>query len=174
MRHLFRVQAALLVVIITVTTTPVLAVGVGVTPGRMAFSVRPGASQVQTLRIVNQDSQPANLEVYVEGAHDKWVRITPDEFTLDSQEQKDVTIEVAPPITASPEEYNLTICIVSMPTSSDLRVGAGVRVDAQIEVTKFPIMPIQWWIVSAIILAAIVTVGILIWRRTKVDLPSKN
>jgi P pilus assembly chaperone PapD len=146
-----------------------LAAGIGVSPGKVAFNVRPGGTQVQTLQIINQDVQPSEFEVYIEGGDKKWFRITPGKFTLDGQGRESVEIKAAPPITASPEkEYNLSICIVSIPSNSDLRIGAGVKVPAHVQVTRLPLMTIQWWVVSVIILGCL-GAGVVVWwwRRAR-------
>lgn len=142
------------------------ALTIGVTPGKMTFNVRPGSTESQTLYIFNQDDYTANYEVYIEGDYKNWVRISPDKFTLNALEKKSVEIILAPPITASPEEYNILICIVSLPGNSDLRVGAGVKVSTNVNITELPIMPFYWWVASAVILIALVIVIILVlWIR---------
>lgn len=147
-------------------TSTALAVGIGVTPGKMDFSVHPGGSQVQTLYVINQDNQPSEFEVYVEGSNVNWVSITPAKFVLKSQESKKVVIAVAPPITAGPQAVNLSICVVSIPPDSDLLIGTGVKVSTHVHVTELPIMAIQWWIASAIGLV-VVAIGIIVWWRQR-------
>jgi P pilus assembly chaperone PapD len=142
------------------------AAGVGVTPGRMAFSVSPGGTDLQTLYVINQDSQASDFEVYIEGGDDEWFTITPDRFTLAGREKKGVDIALAPPLTAGPEEYDLSICVVSMPPGGNLRIGAGIKVPAHVQVTGLPVMSIRWWLVSVIILGCL-AIGVIVWWRRR-------
>ena len=147
-------------------TSSVLGVGIGVTPGKMAFSVCPAGTQVQALYVINQDSEAADLEVYVEGRNDEWFTITPAKVTLSGMEHKNVEIALTPSLMASPQEYDVSICVISMPASSDLRIGAGIKVSTHVQITKLPIMAIQWWIAFGAI-PPILAVGVLVWRRRK-------
>jgi P pilus assembly chaperone PapD len=166
--RLFKALIVMLLVVVTLwcASSPALALGIGASPARMVFNVRPGSSELQTLSIVNQDNQVSNFEVYVEGQNDKWFTITPAKFTLNGQERKSVKIDLAPPIFTEPQEYDVSICAVSMPPGSDLHVGAGVKVSAHVQIIKLPLMAIQWWIVSVVILAVMV-IGLIIWGRCR-------
>ena len=166
LRRLFKALIVILpVMVLLLCTTSVLAFGIGVAPGKMEFSLRPGDTEMQTLHVINQANQKSEFHVYVEGENEEWFVITPGEFTLGAQETKNVEILVAPPLTTAPEEYDFSICITSVPPGSDLRIGAGVKVPTHVQITKLPVMAIQWWITSIVILA-IVAVGLLVlWRR---------
>jgi len=144
-----------------------LALGIGVAPGKMEFSLRPGGTESQTLHVINQSSQKSEFQVYVEGSNKEWFEITPGEFTLSAQETKGVEIKVNPPLTTTPEDHDFAICVVSVPPGSDLCVGAGVKVPTHVQILELPVMAIQWWIVSAV-LAAVVAVGMLVWWIRKV------
>ena len=77
-----------------------LAAGVGVTPGKMEFRVRPGGVEKKTLCVINPSDEESQFLVYVEGEHEEWFKITPSEFTLGPQETRDIEVAVAPPFTA--------------------------------------------------------------------------
>jgi len=146
-------------------TSSVLAFGIGVAPGKMEFSLRPGDTEMQMLHVINQANQKSEFQVYVEGGNEEWLIITPGEFTLDAQETRSVEILVAPSLTTAPEEHDISICVVSIPPGSALSIGAGIKVPTHVQITELPVMPIQWWIASVIILA-IIAVGLLVlWRR---------
>jgi len=142
-----------------------LALSVGVSPGKLAYSVRPGGVEINTLSVVNQDSEASDFEVYVEGENSEWFTVTPGSFTLGGQEQKSVEIALAPPITAPPQEFDTTVCVVSLTPGADLRIGAGIKVSTHVQVTALPIMSFQWWIVAAVILVVIVIGAFILWRR---------
>lgn len=166
--RVFKAFMVMLLVVVSLwcASSSALALGIGASPAKMAFSVQPGSSELQTLSIVNQDNQESNFEVYTEGQNDKWFTIMPAKFTLKGQERKSVEIVLAPPILAEPQEYDVAICAVSLPSGSELHIGAGVKVSAHVQITKLPIMAIQWWILSAVILAVMV-IGLIIWWRCK-------
>ncbi len=162
------VAAAVLVVMLAaVIPASVRAVGLGVTPGRMDFTVRPGGTEVQTLRVINQSNGPSRFEVYVEGQHAEWFTVTPGEFILDAGEIIGVEIAVTPPVTVRPQSCELSICVLTLPPDSELRLGAGVKVPAHVQVAfGTPIMAVQWWIVSAaIVLAAAIVTAMLLRRK---------
>ena len=146
--------------------SPALAMGLGVTPGKMNFNVRPGGNEFQILYIINQSDRPSDFEVYIEGKNVKWFKVTPDEFSLGAHEVNGVEIVLSPPLTAKPQQYEFSVCVVSLPPGSDLRLGAGIKVPAQVQITELPVMPIQWWIVFAVIISA-VSAGITVWRKRK-------
>jgi len=166
---LSRLSKALIVMLpvigLLLCTSSALAFGIGVAPGKMEFSIRPGDAEVQTLHVINQANQKSEFQVYVEGENEEWFVITPGEFTLNAQETKSVEILVAPPLTTAPEEHDFSICVVSIPPNSDLSIGAGIKVPTHVQITELPVMAIQWWIASVVILV-IVAVGLLVlWRR---------
>jgi hypothetical protein len=142
-----------------------LALSIGVIPGKMTFNVRPGSTELQTLYVINQDDQVSDFEVYIEGGNKKWFTVAPGKFTLNGQERKNIEITASPPITTNPQEYDLSICITSVPPGSDLRIGAGVKVPAHVRITQLPVMAIQWWIVSAVILVILAVGALILWRR---------
>ncbi len=154
------------VILLLLAASSALALGVGVAPGRMDFKVRPGGSQVQTLNIINQSDQPYRFQVYVEGGHDGWFKITPDEFTLNAGEAKAVEITVAPSLFTVPGDHDFDTCILCLPPETALRVGAGVKVPTYVQVTDLPIMALKWWITSAVLLLALM-LGLLVGRRVR-------
>jgi len=119
----------------------VLALGLGVTPGKLDFTT---------------------FRVYIEGEYQEWFLITPGEFILPPQQSKGVEIMVTPPLTAL-GEHEFSVCVVSLPPGSDLRIGAGIKVSAHVQILEFPIVLILGGGATALALLA----GILIWRRRK-------
>jgi P pilus assembly chaperone PapD len=157
---------AIILVITSIAFLPsaALAMGVGVTPGRMEFSTRPGGVHAQTLYVINQSTEQSKFRVFVDGSEvSEWFKITPDEFTLAPKHSTAVEITFAPPLIADPGKHNVDICVVSIPTGSDLRVGAGIKVQTQVEITGLPLMSLQWWVLSAVLIVALV-VTLLVWR----------
>ena len=165
--RLFKALIVMLpVIVLLLCTSSALAFGIGVAPGKMEFSLRSGDTEMQTLHVINQANQKSEFQVYVEGGNEEWFMITPGEFTLNAQETKGVEILVAPPLTTTPKAHDFSICVISVPPGSDLRIGAGVKVPTQVQITDLPVMAIPWWIVSAVIVITVV-IGMLFWRRRK-------
>ena len=145
--------------------SPALAAGIGVTPGRMEFNVQPGGMEMQTLHVINQSNEERQFQVYVEGEYGEWFQITPGEFALGPQETGSVEIGVAPPRTAR-ESQDVYVCVVSLPTGGDLRVGAGVKVATHVQLLGLPLLTVRWWII-AVIIAVAVGIGLLVWWRRR-------
>ena len=141
-----------------------LALSVGVSPGKMDFKVRPGGTAVQTLNIINQSEQAAQFQVYIEGGHEGWFEITPAQFTLNGGEVRGVEIAVAPSLITATGDHDFTICVLCLAPEAELRVGAGVKVPAHVQVTEFPIMALEWWIATAAFVLALITGIIVGWR----------
>ncbi len=168
LHRLFRpilVVSAVISICLLVLSTPALtAVAIGVTPGKLEFSVRPGGTEVQTLHVINQSNRISEFQVYVEGEYEEWFVISPGEFTLPPQQNRAVEIAVAPPFTAT-NEHDFAICVVSLPPGSALRIGAGVKVPVHVQINEYPVALIAGGGVAA--LALIAGTIALIWRRRK-------
>jgi len=150
-------------------STPVLALGLGVTPAKLDFSVSPGGTEKKTLNVVNQSDTEAQFQVYVEGEYEAWLVINPSEFTLAPYQIEEVEIKVKPPFNAS-GEHRCSVCVVSLSPDSGLRIGTGIKVPVQISLTGLPVVmggvPIMV-VLSGIAAAVILVSGILIWRRRR-------
>ena len=166
LHRLFRPILALSVVgwLLLFPTLALAALGIGVTPGKLEFSVRPGGTEVQTLHVVNQSNRISEFRLYVEGEYEEWFVISPGEFTLPPQQNRAVEIAVAPPFTAT-NEHDFAICVVSLPPGSALRIGAGVKVPVHVQVNEYPMALIAGGGVAA--LAVIAGTIALIWRRRR-------
>ena len=166
LHRLFRPILALSVVgwLLLFPTLALAALGIGVTPGKLEFSVRPGDTEVQTLHVTNQSNRISELQVYVEGEYEEWFVISPGEFTLPPQQSRAVEIAVALPFTAT-DEHDFSICVVSLPRGSALRIGAGVKVPVHVQINEYPVALIAGGGVAA--LALIAGTIALIWRRRK-------
>lgn len=156
------------IIVLLSFSSSALAVGVGVTPGRMEFRVRPGGMETQTLSVINPSDEESQFVVYVEGEHEEWFKITPGEFTLRPQETRGIEVAVAPPLATfiATKHHDFSICVVSLPPGEDLNLGAGARVAAHVQLLWFPLVAVQWWIVTAVLAIALVT-AVIVWRRRR-------
>jgi P pilus assembly chaperone PapD len=144
-----------------------LALGIGVTPGKMYFSVRPGDSETKTLHVINQSDQQTEFRIYIEDEEAEWISITPDRFMLDARNTENVEILVSPPLLTTPQECDFPICVVSIPPDSDLSIGAGIKLSTHLLITELPVMAIQWWIASASIIVIVIIGLLLLWWRKR-------
>jgi P pilus assembly chaperone PapD len=153
---------------IALAASSALALSVGVSPGRMDFSVRPGGSEAQTLNVINQSDQPSYFRVYIEGGNQGWFEITPDEFTLNGGEARGVEIAVAPSLFTAAGDHDFDMCVVCLPPETELRVGAGVKVPTHVQVTELPIMALGWWIaIAAALLVLIIVIIVRLIARAR-------
>ena len=165
--RLFKVSIVMLPIMgLLLGTSSALALGVGVAPGKMEFKVRPGGSEVQTLYVINQSDQETEFQVYVEGKNKNWFEITPSQFTLKAKETRGVEIAVAPPLITIPGDHDFSMCVLCLASEPDLRMGAGVKVPAHVQITG-PIMAMELWIATAVSISALV-LGIVVGRRRRV------
>jgi len=166
---LVKASAVLLPIIgIVLAASSALALSVGVAPGKMDFTVRPGGTEVQTLNIINQSEQASQFQVYVEGGHQGWFEIDPAEFTLNAGEVRGVEIAVAPPLVTAAGDHDFDMCVVCLPPEAELRVGAGIKVPTHVEVTEFPVMALGWWIaIAATLLVLIIVIIVRLIARAR-------
>jgi len=166
---LVKASAVLLPIIgIVLAASSALALSVGVAPGKMDFTVRPGGTEVQTLNIINQSEQASQFQVYVEGGHQGWFEIKPAEFTLNAGEVRGVEIAVAPPLVTAAGDHDFDMCVVCLPPEAELRVGAGIKVPTHVEVTEFPVMALGWWIaIAATLLVLIIVIIVRLIARAR-------
>jgi P pilus assembly chaperone PapD len=146
----------------------VLALSVGVAPGKLDFKVRPGGTEVQTLNVINQSEQAAQFQVYIEGGDQGWFEITPAQFNLGAGEVREVEIVVAPSLFTAAGDRDFEMRILCLPPETELRVGAGVKVPAHVQVTEFPIMALGWWIaIAAALLVLIIVIIVRLIARAR-------
>jgi len=159
---------ALPIIGLLMSAASALALSVGVAPGRMDFTVRPGGSEVQTLNIINQSDQASRFQVYVEGGNEGWFEIEPDQFILNAGEVRGVEIAVAPSLFTAAGDHDFDMCVVCLPPETELRVGAGVKVPTHVEVTEFPVMALGWWIaIAAALLVLIIVIIVRLIARAR-------
>ena len=145
-------------------SSPVFALGIGVTPGKLNFDVSPGSTASQTLNIVNQSDSAAQFRIYTGEDFAEWFNIQPAEFMLDAGKTKDIEVVVSPPLMARQNLHNTTIYIISTPTESKLQLGAGIKVAAKVQIMPLVLLRIELWIIAAGALLAII-LGILVWTK---------
>ena len=118
---------------------PVSAIGVGVTPGSLNYSVQAGGSDVRSLFVINTGTEVSNYEVYVDEDYADWFDISPDNFNLNAGEHEEVELKLKPPISAK-GEFDFKAYAVSSSPSSDFSVGSGIKVPVHATVSNSGLM----------------------------------
>ncbi len=107
----------------------VQAVGLSVSPKELKFLADVGETVSQKLKVKNPSGEVSIFEVYPDdlGA---LVKISPASFILESEEEKEVTVQVTPK-----EEgiFKTNISVVASPVaSSSFNAGSGVKIPLEI------------------------------------------
>ena len=120
-------------------TQIVSASGVGITPGSLDFSVQIGGSDTKSLLVFNTGTQVSNYKVYVDNDYADWFDISPDNFTLSANENKEVIFTLKPQISAI-GDFNFIAYVVASSTSSDISIGQGIKIPVHAKVSNSVIM----------------------------------
>lgn len=113
----------------------VSAVGIGVTPGNLTFRVQAGASDTESLFVINTGTEISNYVVYVDEDYADWFDISPDNFSLDASENKEVILKLRSPFSTK-GNYEFKVYTVSSSPSSDFNVGSGIKVPVHVFVSN--------------------------------------
>ena len=140
-------------------TQNVSAFGVGVTPGNLDFSAQIGGSDTKSLFVFNTGTEVSNYKVYVDKDYADWFDISPDNFTLNANENKEVILTLKPQISAI-GDFNFMACVVVSSTSSDISIGHGIKIPVHAKVTNSGIM------LTILLILIIVGAGVLYRIRT--------
>jgi len=147
-------------VVLLLTTPSVAAVSIGVSPAKVEFDVCAGESVTETLYVINTDEVGANYEVY---ADKPYLAANPEEFQLSPGEVQAVSVTVSIPENANTGGHTATISVVTSNPSSDLSMGAGVKIPVSIMVKTSGPQKTQLITGSAILI--FVAVGIRIKKE---------
>ena len=166
----------LLIAFLALLPSQVQALGIGVAPSELALKAYPLGSATSSIDVINTSNEKSLYQVYVEGESENWFIITPAEFILDPQNSQEVKIAISPSLIAS-GDYHATICIVSLVTASELKVGCGVKIPVHIQIVPPPplatmginLTGLPFLVVLSIVtlLLAALVVGIPIWIRRR-------
>ncbi|SFM26892.1 hypothetical protein SAMN04488696_0642 [Methanolobus profundi] len=111
------------------------AVGVGVSPANMTFDAHVGITNEQSLFVINDGSGISDYRVYVDDQFVEWFTISPNNFTLDPGEHKEVIIGLKAPISAN-GNYDLKAYVIASAPSSDFEVGSGIKIPVDIKLSN--------------------------------------
>jgi LPXTG-motif cell wall-anchored protein len=137
---------------------PSAAIGIGVAPAELNFSVQAGTSDSKILYVINTGNEDSGYRVYVDEKYRDWFTISPENFTLAPDENRAVKISLSPPISTS-GNYTMLVYAVSYSPSSEFKVGGGIKVPAHVNVSN-----------SGLILgsgALLITAGFIYYMRRK-------
>ena len=137
-----------------------LAIGVGVTPSELNFNIRSGGSSNAVLYVINTGGNETRYKVY---ADEGWFSISPAEFSLAPQANREVQITASPPL-FSLSNYSTYVYVVAVNPSSQLQVGTGIKVPIHIHMANWPL-----WIAIGVAAALLVALIISLTRRRRKD-----
>ena len=127
-----KIACALLVlssIFLILTSAPVSALGLAVSPGKLVMEP-PQENQTASsyLTVMNTNSTMTRYRVYVQSPDQRDdFTIEPSEFLLTPGTNEKVEIRFHPDNAPQITE-KVYICVVTLPASGELRIGAGVRV----------------------------------------------
>lgn len=155
--------ALFIAIAVVLSATPAYASGVGVSPSHL--EIVDNASDFNgTIYVINTGDEDSLYRVYAEEGYGCWFDISPQEFLLSSGDVAEVKVKASSPGSIS-GQLTVNICIESFEATSDLHVGAGIRVPVYISASKpLPVLIIG---ISVASLALLAIVAFLIWRRNR-------
>ena len=161
------------VVVVTLVwlLTPLRALALEVTPAELDFTADAGAWSTATLNLVNNESQPQDYRIYASDDYQDWFTISPEEISLAPNQSAEIKITVSPP-SSTRGEHTAFVYITSTQPSSGLQVALGVKVRANITVSRsepgWKIFRDNPLLLVAVIggLAGLI-VGVVVWRRRR-------
>lgn len=110
-------------------------IGVAVDPSELSINISGNAEATAILRVKNPSREVAIFEVYPENFEDSVVPI-PGRFTLESSEERTVTIKVLPKQTGA---FATNIAIVARPLSDPIiGVGSGIKIPLRVLIGESP------------------------------------
>ena len=107
------------------------AVSLSVSPKELKISANVYETATQKLKIKNPSGEVSIFEVYPDDL-DEIVRVSPSSFILESEEEKEVTVQVIP---RKEGIFRTDISVVASPVaSSSFNAGGGVKIPLEIRV----------------------------------------
>lgn len=143
-------------------TQIVSASGVGVTPGNLDFTAQIGGSDTKSLFVFNTGTEVSNYKVYVDKDYADWFDISPDNFTLNANENKEVILTLKPQTSAA-GDFNFMAYVVVSSTSSDVSIGHGIKIPVHAKVSNSGIM------LTILLMLIIVGAGVGYLIRKKIN-----
>ncbi|WP_143072257.1 hypothetical protein [Methanolobus profundi] len=101
----------------------------------MTFDAHVGITNEQSLFVINDGSGISDYRVYVDDQFVEWFTISPNNFTLDPGEHKEVIIGLKAPISAN-GNYDLKAYVIASAPSSDFEVGSGIKIPVDIKLSN--------------------------------------
>ncbi len=150
---------AIIFIIFSLLIPAASAVGIGVAPAELNFSVQVGSSDSRILYVINTGDEDSGYRVYVDEKYRDWFTISPENFTLAPDENKAVKLSLSPPISAS-GNFTTLIYAVSYSPSSEFKVGGGIKVPAHVKVSNSGLL-------LGLASLSLITIGVVYYMRRK-------
>jgi hypothetical protein len=111
------------------------AVGVGVSPANMTFDAHVRITDSQSLFVINDGQSVSDYRVYVDDQYIDWFTMSPNNFTLQPGEHKEVIIRLKAPISAN-GNYDMKAYVIASAPSSNFEVGSGIKIPVRMNVSN--------------------------------------
>lgn len=147
------IKMLMCIILYLMFTQMVSASGVGVTPGNLNFSAQIGGSDTKSLFVFNTGTEVSDYKVYVDKEYAAWFDISPDNFTLRANENKEVILTLKPQISGI-GDFNFMAYVVVSSTSSDVGIGHGIMIPVHAKLSNSGI------ILAILIILIITGVGV--------------
>uniref|UniRef100_UPI0030DAE605 fimbrial biogenesis chaperone n=2 Tax=Anabaena sp. 4-3 TaxID=1811979 RepID=UPI0030DAE605 len=131
---------------------PATALNVGVTPPRFEVKINNNKTRTQTIRVINQDSRPVEVQVSVrsfilnennrvetlppsEQSLEQWIVYTPARFTIPAGGSQTVRFAIRPRVQPQPGEHRAMLLIEEVPQANSK--SKGVRIIGRVGVAVY-------------------------------------
>jgi len=110
-------------------------IGIGVNPAKMEFEMGTGENVWKNITVSNPESAELRYQVYIENKSIDWIKISDPEFSLESDQKKQITVQFTP-TAGEVGEFDAKICVVTLKPGGSFNIGSGVKIPVHITIEK--------------------------------------
>ncbi len=110
-------------------------IGIGVNPAKMEFEMGTGENVWKNITVSNPESAELGYQVYIENKSIDWIKISDQEFSLEPDQKKQITVQFTP-TAGEVGEFDTKICVVTLKPGGSFNIGSGVKIPVHITIEK--------------------------------------
>ena len=110
-------------------------IGIGVNPAKMEVEMGTGENVWKNITVSNPESAELGFQVYIENQSIDWIKISDQEFSLEPDQKKQITVQFAP-TAGEVGGFDAKICVVTLKPSGGFNIGSGVKIPVHITIEK--------------------------------------
>jgi len=110
-------------------------IGIGVNPAKMEVEMGTGENVWKNITVSNPESAELGYQVYIENKSIDWIKISDPEFSLESDQKKQITVRFIP-TAGEVGEFDAKICVVTLKPGGSFNIGSGVKIPVHITIEK--------------------------------------